>query len=229
MTLCMSHPAVEYVAYRHGWGYGNPLRIGSDDTLRIMEPNERLRQAREEAGYETAAEAARRFGWPVPAYRHHENGIRRFDMGRAETYAKAFRVSPEWLAFGRGTFERKGVPVVGYVGAGSEVFPFDDGGALDWVDAMPGIHPNAVAVIVRGDSMYPRYFDGDVLVYDEHISVRRANGQECVIALTDGRRLVKTVRATSTLVILESFNAAPIENPEIEWVAPILWVKRFSS
>lgn len=64
-------------------------------------PHERLKAARERAGYATAAEAARRFGWPEPGYRHHENGTAGFAASAAE-YAKAFGVSPGWLLFGEG-------------------------------------------------------------------------------------------------------------------------------
>jgi hypothetical protein len=35
---------------------------------------DRLKEAREKAGFAPAADAARCFGWEIPAYRHHENG-----------------------------------------------------------------------------------------------------------------------------------------------------------
>src|ERR1043166_9685350 len=62
---------------------------------------------------------------------------------------------------------RKGRPsvhAIGYVGAGAEIIPIDDhaiGAGLEEVEIPPGIPDNAVLVIVRGDSMYPRYFDGE--------------------------------------------------------------------
>lgn len=192
-----------------------------------MEVHERLKSARENAGFETAADAARRFGWPVVTYRHHENGTRGFKKNAGERYARAFRVNPAWLLLGSGGPEKRTVPLVGYVGAGAEVHAVDDGsGQLDEIDPPPGIGPNAVAVMVRGDSMWPRYMDGDVLIYDQHMSPSNANGQECVVALTDGRRYVKTVRKTSDGYDLESWNAPPIRNVQIEWAASILWVRR---
>ncbi len=57
----------------------------------------RLREARIKAGYDSAADAARAFGWEIPAYRHHENGTRAFDVEAAKRYARAFRVNPGWL------------------------------------------------------------------------------------------------------------------------------------
>lgn len=192
-----------------------------------MDMSDRLRQARERAGFTSAQEAASRFGWNVTTYRHHENGTRNFPRPKAAMYARAFRVSPEWLLLGVGEGQKKPVPMVGYVGAGSEVFPIDDGGALDEIDPPPGVGPSAVAVKVRGESMYPRYMDGDVLIYDEHATQHQANGQECVVSLRDGRKFVKTVRFEGRgIATLESFNAPPIRNAELEWVAVIRWVRR---
>lgn len=59
--------------------------------------SERLRQARKKAGFESATEAAERFGWQVPAYRHHENGTRNFGPDAAKKYGRAFKVKPGWL------------------------------------------------------------------------------------------------------------------------------------
>lgn len=193
---------------------------------RRMEMHERLKKAREQAGFETATDAARKFGWTVTTYRAHENGQRNIPRETAPAYARAFRVSPEWLLFGRGTAGKKPVPLVGFVGAGAEVFPIDDGGALDEIEPPPGIGPNAVAVQVRGDSMYPRYMEGDTLIYDAHVPLEKADGQECVVALRDGRRFVKIVRVSGETVSLESFNAPPIRDQEVEWAGPVLWVKR---
>lgn len=192
-----------------------------------MEQNERLRLARERAGFTDAAEAARRFNWVEATYRSHENGSRNFTKNGAAKYARAFRVSTEWLLLGIGDATKRPVPFVGYVGAGAEIFAIDDGGCLDEIDPPPGIGQDAVAVGVKGDSMFPRYMPGDVLIYDQHVSLRRADGQECVVSLPDGRKYVKIVRAEADgTATLESFNSPPIRRVQIEWVAPIVWVKR---
>lgn len=191
-----------------------------------MDMHTRLREAREKAGFEDAASAAKRFGWGQSSYRSHENGQRGYKLDKAIAYGRAFRVSPEWLLFGKGDDKRRPVPLVGYVGAGSEMFPNDDG-ALDEIDPPPGVGPSAVAVMVRGDSMYPRYMDGDTLIYDAHAPLEASNGQECVVSLPDGRVFVKIVRVEpSGKVTLESWNAPPIYGTIPEWVAPIIWVKR---
>lgn len=190
--------------------------------------HDRLKTAREQAGFESAVDAARRFGWTESTYRAHENGQRNIPRTAAPRYARAFRVSAEWLLLGVGDSTKKSVPLVGYVGAGSEVYAVDDGGSLDDIDPPPGIGPEAVAVKVRGESMYPRYMDGDILIFDKHAtSLDRVDGQECVVSLTDGRKFVKMVRAEGKCTAtLESYNAPPIRSVEVEWAAPILWVKR---
>ena len=195
-----------------------------------MEAHERLRLARERAGFADAADAARRFGWTLSTYRAHENGTRNFTKDGAARYGRAFRVRAEWLLLGIGDPSKKPVPFVGYVGAGAEVFAIDDGGCLDEIDPPPGIGPEAVAVGVKGDSMFPRYMAGDILIYDQQTTPDRADGQECIVSLPDGRKFVKIVRAErGGAATLESFNAPPMRNLIVDWVAPILWVKRSNS
>lgn len=58
---------------------------------------ERLKEAREKAGFDTAAAAAQAFGWGESGYRHHEGGVRSFDIANAIKYAKAFKINPGWL------------------------------------------------------------------------------------------------------------------------------------
>ena len=58
---------------------------------------DRLKGARTKAGFESASDAARSFGWPEPAYRHHENGTRGYDADTAKKYGRAFKVKPGWL------------------------------------------------------------------------------------------------------------------------------------
>lgn len=70
--------------------------------IRMSTPNERLRQARERAGYETATDAAEALGITRSTYIGHENGHRGFPASRAPQYARKFRVSEEWLLYGKG-------------------------------------------------------------------------------------------------------------------------------
>ena len=65
----------------------------------------RLKEARERAGYESATDAAKDLGVSKDTYIQHESGIRGF-KGRAEDYAAKFKVSPEWLLWGKASAGR---------------------------------------------------------------------------------------------------------------------------
>src|ERR671929_183506 len=54
--------------------------------MRASDPYERLQSARRQAGYKSAADAARAFGWNVVTYRAHENGTRGLKRDAAERY-----------------------------------------------------------------------------------------------------------------------------------------------
>jgi SOS-response transcriptional repressor LexA len=58
---------------------------------------QRLKQARVNAGFDSAQEAADAFCWKPAAYRHHENGTRGFGADVAKKYGRAFKVKPGWL------------------------------------------------------------------------------------------------------------------------------------
>lgn len=192
---------------------------------------DRLKWARKKAGFDTPTEAARAHEWPVSTYLGHENGDRIPSREAAKRYARAFRVRWDWLLEGGGspTGKPATAPVLGYVGAGAQVFPVDDfpqGGGLDEVDLPPGAPVGAVAVIARGDSMYPRYFDGERLFYiTRDLPPSELIGQECVVKLKDGPTMVKIIRkgARPRRFNLESWNAAPLEDQDIEWAAPVKW------
>jgi phage repressor protein C with HTH and peptisase S24 domain len=64
--------------------------------------HERLKEARQKAGYKTATAAIDAFGWSSSTYRAHENGQNGFKPSDAELYGKAYRVSPSWLLLGEG-------------------------------------------------------------------------------------------------------------------------------
>lgn len=62
----------------------------------------RLKWAREQAGFNSATAAAKHHHWPVSTYSAHENGQNNFDPETAEKYAAAFKVNSGWLLTGKG-------------------------------------------------------------------------------------------------------------------------------
>ena len=85
------------------------LHSGRRYALCMSTPNERLREARSRH-FTSAAEAAHALGIPYGTYAGHENGNRGFPASRAPQYARKFKVSEEWLLYGKGEGEDDPVP-----------------------------------------------------------------------------------------------------------------------
>ncbi len=77
------------------------LHSERDYALRMSSPNQRLKAARQQF-FPSAGEAADALGVPRGTYAGHENGHRGFPAARAPAYARKFKVSEEWLLYGKG-------------------------------------------------------------------------------------------------------------------------------
>lgn len=125
--------------------------------------------------------------------------------------------------------ERVTVPIVGYVGAGEKVVNFEDpGGGLGPVIPPPqGEH--MAAIVVRGDSMWPAYQEGDVLFFDPATEVQSdCIGRECIVQVRGGPTYVKRVfRGTKDGTFrLASYKAPEVDNVELVWAARVRWIRR---
>ena len=82
----------------------NTQCIGPPPTISSMtkEIHNRLRRARERAGFKTASEAAKWLGVESPTYLAHENGSRGIKGDALQKYAKRFKVEISWLLTGEG-------------------------------------------------------------------------------------------------------------------------------
>lgn len=202
--------------------------IRSDTRFGMSEPYERLQEARKGAGYESAAAAAEAMGVKLPTYVHHENGTRGLSRA-AVRYAKFFRVSLDWLVSGRTAAARNRPPTVelaGTVGGGATVFPVGDDTAATSFDTLELPDPsNVVGLRVVGDSQYPRYMDGEIiLVTREPHPPADAIGRYAMVDTADGRRLIKLLRrpAGSRNFRLESHNAPPEDDVRLTAAYPVL-------
>ena len=119
------------------------------------------------------------------------------------------------------------VPVMGKIGAGAEILPeFEQipPEGLFEIELETIVDADAVAFVVEGLSMYPRYDEGDVVICGRAImSAMDVVGQEAAVRTADGRRFLKKIRAGSEtgLFDLESHNSPPIRDVELEWAASI--------
>lgn len=190
---------------------------------------ERLRAAREGAGFASAREGAARVGAVYDTYAQHENGTRDYPAKRAEIYARAFNVDVAWLLYGKGGPTKKpkvgDVPVVGYVGAGAAMNLFSDGqGPFDYVTPPTDRSDATVAAEIRGDSLGP-FFDQWLVFYDDVQSpVSEALiGELCVCGLDDGRVLIKKLKKSRAdgLFHLLSQTEDPILDVPVAWAAKV--------
>jgi len=194
------------------------------------EPKDRLRQAREAAGYETAADAARAMGTPYSTYAAHENGQNDISRKSARIYSQAFNVPAGWILTGEGARARRTVPLLGYVGAGFAIIPLGETDELERVPAPPGVSEPLMAVKVRGESMEPAFYDGDLIFYDERHRKPAGEllGRECVIRLRDGQMYVKRLLKGSAKgkFVLFSHNSPPLLDQSVDWACPVEYIKR---
>ncbi len=118
------------------------------------------------------------------------------------------------------------VRLVGYIGAGQAVYPLDDG-TDDQVEAPRDAKPTTVAARIRGDSMLPIFHENWLIYWSRHLPPADMINQLCVVQVSDGRLLVKTLRLGSEpgLWTLTSFNASDITDVPVDWAAPIDWIK----
>lgn len=164
---------------------------------------ERLRAAREAAGYETAKRAAEAMGASVATYIQHENGTRGFPAGKAQRYARFFRTSPEWLLYGRGDMPatQNGEPhasrvtrlvqVLGEVQAGAWTEAVEEPAVEEVVPVYLAGFEGArlFALRIKGPSMDLFYPDGTMIIVcpaaeigvreGDHVVVRRHKGAMC--------------------------------------------------
>jgi phage repressor protein C with HTH and peptisase S24 domain len=156
-----------------------------------------------------------------------EKGQRLLTLKWARRLAPILGVEPHELEPG-GEFEM--AQVLGYVGASEEVLFFEDQGeaALEEVEAPPGAHDTA-ALRIRGESMSPRYLEGEIIFYSRARGLDPTNCiyEDCVVRLPDGRALLKLVEPGSDAgtFTLRSYNPAKplLVNRKIEWIAPVTW------
>lgn len=170
----------------------------------------------------THGKAAAAFGMSESGYKKIERGERKL---AEDVIARAMSIYGvpvgEVLAAG----DRR-VKLAGFVGAGQEVYQFDEDGAGD-VEAPPGAANGTEAVEVRGDSMLPLYEDGTILYYSRQLDPDTMVGKRGIVRLEDERVLVKTIRRGTErgLYTLVSLNAPDIEDVAIQWAAPIDWIR----
>ena len=193
--------------------------------------SQRLRAARSEAGFETAAAAAEAFGWNRNTYSSNENGNAPFSFRKAKDYAQAFGVRPEWLYDASGTMRPAGasglVAVIGRVGAdpsGTVLFASGDDPA-ELAPIPPGGTENAVALRVSGHSMRGLADDGALIYFEDQRTPPTPDmlGHIVVVEIDTDEVLVKRLLRGSRAGVfdLESLAGPTRQDARLRWAAHI--------
>ncbi len=140
--------------------------------------------------------------------------------------AEALGIEVARLELGNGPGAQPGrmVPVVGYVGAGSEAHLFSEGqGPFGEVEAPEGSTDDTVAVEIRGESLGALFNEWLVFYDDVQSPVRPAlHGKLCVVGLPDGRVLVKQIKpAGDGRFHLISNTEDPLLDQHVDWAAKV--------
>jgi DNA-binding XRE family transcriptional regulator len=139
---------------------------------------DRLKIAREKAGFELPSDAARHFGWSEHTYKSHENGARGVRLDVAKKYAAAFRVSVSWLTTGDETPLRDSetsvqfVPVYGQAAGGVWLENEDDTNDEGFVPVSP-------------DPRYPAHAQYARLVKGSSVSNRIQSAEYAIVVRFD--------------------------------------------
>jgi repressor LexA len=120
------------------------------------------------------------------------------------------------------------VPIMGRVGAGAVIEPEYEQVPPDGIGEVELPFPTddeTIAFEVIGDSMLPKYQNGDVIVVykEQRHAVSSFYGEEAVVRLKTGERYLKTIEKgkSPSVVNLVSFNAKAINGVKPEWIGEI--------
>lgn len=145
--------------------------------------------------------------------------------------APVLKTSAAWLLEGTGDGgSSPTIRVVGRIGAGAEILPeFEQipPEGLSEINLLFPLPPDTIAFVVEGDSMWPRYDSGDVVVCGRaETDAYAIIGIEAAVRTAEGKRFLKVIRRGSRdgTFDLESHNAPPIRDVTIEWAARILMI-----
>ncbi|MBY8918794.1 S24 family peptidase [Nitratireductor sp. L1-7-SE] len=119
------------------------------------------------------------------------------------------------------------VPVMGHVGAGSEVMPdFEQvpPEGIDQVHVPFHVPDDLIAFTVRGTSMLPYMREGTIIIVyrEQQKPIEAFYGLQAAVRTADGKRFIKTItRGSNGGVNLISWNAEEMYDVHLEWIGEI--------
>ncbi len=189
--------------------------------------NDRLQQKFDETGW-SKRELSRRANVSYDNVIKYLSG--KVDKPRGDTLgklARAVNTTSIWLERGLNIDEGyTEVPIMGYVGVGAvinPIFKLPPAAGRYQITLTFTVPEEIIAFVVKGESMLPKYNDGDVIVAlrDQRRNNESFYGEEAIVETSDGRRFLKQIVRSNENVMLMSWNALPIENITLAWIGEI--------
>lgn len=140
--------------------------------------------------------------------RYEKGKIKKIDMEVIKEFARALRVNPVYILGWEGTEEFTNsvlVPVYGNIPAGVPIEAVEDIQGyedipVEWLKG----DKRYIALKVRGDSMYPKYLDGDTVII--LLQPDCENGQDCACYVNGFDTTLKTVFKYNSKIELKPLN-----------------------
>lgn len=210
-TLCTPSGYVAQAPLCTAWGLYR-TRHGRN----LCAVGNRLKELRERAGL-SQAELAARVNSGRSTIVKLERGERPLNNRWLERLANQLGVTPVEIL-------GDDVPIVGRIGAGGSIV-FEDIGVVETIRRPPETTGPLVGLEVAGESMLPKFDPGDVIFISRtREGVDPADiGSYCAVRLYSGETYLKILAKGSQpgRFTLRSWNAADIEDVELEWATPI--------
>jgi len=172
----------------------------------------RLKELRKQKDL-TQTEFAKQIGAGQSTVANWENGVRDIDSDKLSMLADYFDVTVDCL-LGRSnnTAGSRGVrvPVLGRIPAGIPIEAIED--VLDY-EEIPA-HWTAggkeyFALKIQGDSMFPKYLEGDIVIFRQ--SPDCDSGAECAVIINGDDATFKKVLKQTNGIVLQPLNTAEFE------------------
>lgn len=205
-------------------GFSSPQwgATGKTCGAKIPAMGNNLKKLRESAGF-THERVARLMGMSRGGFIKLERGERRLTSNYIVRAAEIFGV-PESAVLS----EQTSIAVMGRIGAGAIIEPDYEQTPPDGlfsIDLPFPVPDDLIGFVVKGESMMPRYDDGDVIVVwkEQRRPIESFIGEEAAVRTESGRRYLKTIAAGGRPGIYElhSFNAKPLAATRLAWIGEI--------
>jgi hypothetical protein len=197
----------------------------------VITIGERLKKAREDAGYQRVVDAIKAFGW-TQQYYQHENDTTPPAKDALVSYARAFSVRLEWLMTGNGSPNERArkVPVMGTLGRGLLI----DGDAVSMAGRFELTRADddlsALAIVIENDENAPFFVNGDVVFGGAAEDPSALIGKQAIVTLEDGSKLLRIIAAGSMpdFFTLWSFGYPEAPRPDVKILSAsrLTWIRK---